>query len=138
MKTTIEDLTWLEGLWVSEQGDYLEEFWRRANAHTLLGTAFGRKGETITFRELMTIEQEGEHLAFRSKHFLEHLNLHPSDPPEPPTFVLTTLEGQRACFERVTGEPYTMIYQLQTDGLLYVANKKQGQHHEFRLRRTSL
>jgi len=63
-------LGWLTGGWIGQNGpDRVEEHWAPVAGNSLVGTFRWVKGDAVFFYELLAVEQEGEHVRLRIKHF---------------------------------------------------------------------
>jgi len=63
-------LGWLTGSWVGRNGpDRVEEHWAPLAGNSLVGTFRWVKGDAVHFYELLAVEQDGDGVRLRIKHF---------------------------------------------------------------------
>jgi hypothetical protein len=96
---TPADLTWLTGSWHARLGaDHVEEHWSDLRANTLVATfRWTRADGTVRFYEIEVIEQEGDRVYLRVKHFDPGL-IGWEEKDAPHQFVLVALDEQGAVF----------------------------------------
>ncbi|HTC23265.1 MAG TPA: DUF6265 family protein [Gemmatimonadales bacterium] len=108
-------LGWLAGDWLGSNGeDPVEEHWSPLRGNTLQGMFRWVKDGKVHFYELIAIEQEGEFVRMRIKHF------HPGlvgweEKDRAHEWVLVRLDGQEAVFfELDTPEARWAVYRLES------------------------
>jgi hypothetical protein len=98
---TPADLTWLTGHWHARLGDdHVEEHWSPLRANTLVATFRWVRDGAVRFYELEVLEQDGEHVYLRVKHFDPKL-IEWEERDAPHEFVLVELDEQGAVFLEV-------------------------------------
>ena len=113
------DLCWLTGSWQGQNGgDPVEEHWSPLRGNTLMGMFRWVKDGKVSFYELIVIEQEGELVRLRIKHF------HPGlvgweEKDRAHEFVLVHLQDREAIFYDLD-EPKTRwaVYRLEAEDRL--------------------
>ncbi|WP_373497445.1 DUF6265 family protein [Aquiflexum sp.] len=110
----LEQMDWLTGYWKGNGlGGECDEIWMPAIDNSMAGVfRFANEGE-IQFTEYMVIEQQGESLAIKLKHF--NRDLSPWEAKEDwVEFKLVKIEGQTAYFHGLTyhREEDTLIIRL--------------------------
>ena len=109
------DLGWLTGNWLGRNGeDPVEEHWSPLCGNTLMGMMRWVKDDRVFFYELITVEQEGELVLLRIKHFyLKLVGWEEKDSAH--EFVLVQLKGQEAVFRELNKpDARWMIYRLES------------------------
>jgi hypothetical protein len=96
------DLDWLAGSWLGHNGsDSVEEHWSPAAGGSLLGMFRWVRGGTVRFYELIAIEQDGDFVRMRIRHFDPGLVLWDVDKDNAHEFLLVKLHGAEAVFLEV-------------------------------------
>ncbi|NJN53380.1 MAG: hypothetical protein HC804_00680 [Anaerolineae bacterium] len=116
---TPADLTWLAGKWKGHRGpDVVEEQWSGLGGGTLMGMFRWQKGEQVWFYELLVIEQEGDRVWLRLKHFYPGLKGW-EEKDKATEFLLVQLQDREAIFLQ-TNKPNApwMVYRLEEDNKL--------------------
>jgi len=91
-------LGWLAGSWLGHNGpDPVEEHWSEPGGNTLVGMFRWVKDGKVFFYELGAMEQDGDGVVYRIKHFDPGL-LGWEERNQSHEFVLVHLEGQEAAF----------------------------------------
>jgi hypothetical protein len=91
-------LSWLTGTWLGHNGqDLVEEHWSPLRGNTLMGMFRWVTAGQVRFYELLAIEQEGEEVFLRIKHFDSKL-VGWEEKDRAHEFVLVHLQGQEAVF----------------------------------------
>ena len=91
-------LSWLTGNWLGQNGqDLVEEHWSPLGGNTLMGMFRWVTQSQVRFYELLAIEQEGEEVFLRIKHFDPKL-IGWEEKDRAHEFVLVQLQGQEAVF----------------------------------------
>jgi hypothetical protein len=135
---TIDALAWISGRWVGlHEADGIEEWWCERYAGMMLGMFRWHRDGASRFYELMSIEPDGERLAFRLKHFAPGL-VGWEERDEAVTLDLFALEAERASSLK-RGEARWMVYERREAGELVAWFEKEGEPHapgdEFRYSR---
>lgn len=108
----IEDIAWLKGLWRGKGLDgKVEEMWSPPMAGGLVGTFRLVKDDKLVFSEFFVLEQAGESLTLKLKHFDAKFHGWESR-TKFVEFKLIKVEGQTAWFNGLT-------YRLNDDGSLH-------------------
>jgi hypothetical protein len=96
---SIFDLGWVVGRWKTDGPSEFEEHWMKASANLMLGMCRLVRDNQVKVLELCTIEQEGDSVFFRMRHFYRAL-----DPWEekPLTLRLTRWTETEAVFETIS------------------------------------
>lgn len=95
---TPADLAWLTGSWLGRNGeDPVEEHWSPLRGNTLMGMFRWVSDGKVRFYELTAIEQEGEFVFFRIKHFDPGL-VGWEEKDRAHQFLLVRLQGTEALF----------------------------------------
>lgn len=124
-----ERLAWIAGSWVGLNGqDPVEEHWAPLRGNALMGMFRWVTRGVVKFYELIVIEQEGESVFLRIKHF------HPKlvgweERDRAHELVLVQAEGQEAVFlELNASSPRWAIYRLETPNRLvsYFASEEEA------------
>lgn len=136
----ITDLAWLGGIWSGQRnGDRIEEYWSNVAGDTLMGMFRWLKAGQLHLYELIAIEQEGEEIVCRIKHFGRGL-IGWEEKNEAVTFKLVRLRQQEAVFlQQNVAEPSWMVYQRPDVDELVAFFVRPGQtpapHEAFRFTR---
>jgi uncharacterized protein DUF6265 len=70
IKASADDLAWIAGRWVGENGDdRIEEWWSDPYAGTMVGMFRWHQAAQPRFYEILTMEPDGDRVVFRIKHF---------------------------------------------------------------------
>lgn len=108
----IESLDWICGRWVGERGsDRFEEWWSEPDGGTMVGMFRWLHDEAPRFYELLTVEPEGDGLAWRIKHFDPGL-VGWEERDAAVTLDLVRLDRGEAVFLK-RGDPRWMVYRLE-------------------------
>ena len=133
-KASLDQINWLVGYWKGTGlGGDCEELWLPAADNSMTGVFRFQSSGKINFTEYMFIEESGESLTVRLKHFGRDLT--PWEEKEKwIEFKLVKLENQTAYFHGIT-------YQRKNDQLYIWLNIKNNQKtwiEEFKLQKTTL
>ena len=91
-------LSWLTGNWLGQNGQELvEEHWSPLCGNTLMGMFRWVTAGQVRFYELLAIEQEGQEVFLRIKHFDPKL-VGWEEKERAHEFILVHLQGQEAVF----------------------------------------
>jgi len=109
---TMDDLTWLTGDWVGDKdGVKIEEQWSPAAGNAMMCMFRWIQADQVRFYEFVVIEQEGESLILRIKHFNPGL-IGWEEKEDAVSFSLVQLEGEKAAFYKQDGaDPLWLIYE---------------------------
>jgi hypothetical protein len=92
------DLAWLTGSWHARIGvDEVEEHWSSLRGGTLMAMFRWVRGGSVLFYEIEVLEQEGEHVYLRVKHFDPKL-IGWEEKGAPHEFLLVELSERGAVF----------------------------------------
>lgn len=100
LASELEKLGWLSGHWVSADGA-AEEVWLEPRGGTLPGSFRWIFPNGRQVLEYLVIEETGDGVVLRFKHF--ETNFEPWEKDEPNSYRLQSMDGQRASFERISG-----------------------------------
>ena len=133
----IDDLKFMEGDWLFEQGTtHSEERWVRTTANTLAGSSWGADKDAPRFAELVSISAVDNAVEMHLRHFDGTLNHAWEEKDAPMVFRLTQCEPMRAIFEGTgakAGEHIT--YSRSKDELSFVGDfLRKGQPFRVELR----
>lgn len=114
--TTPAALAWLSGSWVGRNGnDRTEEHWAPVAGNSLVGTFRWVKDDAVLFYELLALEQEGDQVLLRIKHF------HPKlvgweERDRAAEWLLVHLAGREAAFLELDAPVVRWaVYRRETD-----------------------
>jgi hypothetical protein len=115
----IGDLTWLAGGWVGEKdGAQIEEQWSPPAGNAMMCMFRWIQADQVRFYEFVVIEQEGEGLVLRIKHFNPGL-IEWEDKGETVSFTLVQLAGQKVVFTKQDApDPLWLIYHRLDNDIL--------------------
>jgi hypothetical protein len=101
LKATVEQLAWVAGAWTGTLGDRtIEQHWSAPLGGSIIAMYRSIQGNRATLYELLAIEQEGEGVVLRIKHFAPGPGLVSREAKdESANNRLVSLEGRRAVFE---------------------------------------
>lgn len=136
----IEKLTWMQGTWVlAEQagGDgghqrtqYFEETWSEPRGDSMAGMFRWLRNDDAWMYELMTIQQEGETLVFRLRHFDRALK--PWETEGPLTYPLKSISDNEVVFEDPQhDDPRRFVYARSGDKLTVRLESAAGKADSF-------
>lgn len=96
------DLAWLTGSWHARMGDddHVEEHWSALGGNTLMAMFRWVKAGEVLFYEIEVLEQEGERVYLRIKHFDRKL-VGWEEKAVPHEFVLVELNDEGAVFREL-------------------------------------
>jgi hypothetical protein len=118
LMTSVEPLSWLEGIWIGKEADQLiEEHWSAPQGDALMGMfRFVHTGEP-RFYEFMTIAVEGQEVVLRIKHYDPGLTGW-EEKGESVTYPLVQVDSGGAIFyKRGSAQPNWMVYRREGDAL---------------------
>lgn len=117
-QVTPADLAWLTGIWKGQHGeDRVEEHWSALGGHTLMAMFRWQKGEKVWFFEFISVEQHGEHVLLRIKHFYPGLKGW-EEKDLSTEFLLVELREREAVFLQVNKPGPWMVYRLEGENRL--------------------
>ncbi len=101
---SLSDLAWMVGQWKTETegASEFEEHWMAASANVMLGMCRLVKAGQAKMYEICEIEQEGDSIIFRMRHF--HRALEPWE-EKPLTLRLTRWTEAEVVFENISDRP---------------------------------
>ena len=124
---TPTDLSWLTGIWKGKRGeDIVEEHWSPLGGDTLMAMFRWQKGDTVWFFEFMTIEQHGEHVLLRIKHYYPGLKGW-EEKDLSTEFLLVELREREAVFLQVNKPGPWMVYRLEAEDRLVTYFVREGE-----------
>lgn len=116
--TTPENLNWLHGNWKGQQGqDQFEEHWSLIGGGTLMAMFRWLKNHQVWFYEFITIEQAGEYVMMRIKHFYPGMKGW-EEKNEAVDFLLVQLQNREAVFLQVNKPDQWLVYHMQAEDKL--------------------
>lgn len=120
VEARVTDLAWMAGSWSGNAlGGQVEEHWSTPRADTIMGMFRLVNGEgRATVYELLLIEQDGEHIAMRFRHFGPgHKAWEPLD--QPLSFKVVRIGENEVVFENQgqQNKPRRMTYRRAGDKL---------------------
>ena len=100
-KATVEQLAWVAGAWTGMLNDRIvEQHWSAPRGGSIIAMYRSIQGNKATLYELLAIEQEGEGVVLRIKHFAPGPGLVSREAKdESANNRLVSLEGKTAVFE---------------------------------------
>ncbi len=100
-KATVEQLAWVAGAWTGKLGDrIIEQHWSAPLAGSIVAMYRSIQANRVTLYELLAIEQEGDGVVLRIKHFAPGPGLVSREAKdESANNRLVSLEGRTAVFE---------------------------------------
>jgi hypothetical protein len=100
-KATVEQLAWVAGAWTGTLGERtIEQHWSAPRGGSIIATYRSIQGDRATLYELLAIEQEGEGVVLRIKHFAPGRGLVGREAKdESANNRLVGLQGRTAVFE---------------------------------------
>ena len=118
-ESLIDQLTWLTGRWVSEDGaQYIEETWSPARDDAMVGALRWSRAGGVWLYELMSIEEEDDGLVFRLRHFNRNLEPWESEADGPLTYPLQNFGENIVIFENPDrDQPRRFVYERKGDNL---------------------
>lgn len=102
----IADLAFMQGVWRTQSGQTQgEERWSLTGANTLLGESWQAKGATLSFTEIVSIQdaQDGS-VQMHLRHFDGALNRAWEEKDTPMKFRLASCDAHSAVFEGLEGK----------------------------------
>jgi hypothetical protein len=101
VKATVQQLAWIAGPWTGTLGDRtIEQHWSAPLGNSIVAMYRSVRNNEATLYELLAIEQEGEHVMLRIKHFNPGPGLVGREAKEEAiNHVLVRIEGRTAVFQ---------------------------------------
>jgi hypothetical protein len=101
LKATVEQLAWVAGAWTGTLGDrIIEQHWSAPLGGSIVAMYRSIQANRVTLYELLAIEQEGDGVVLRIKHFAPGPGLVGREAKdESANNRLVSLEGRTAVFE---------------------------------------
>ena len=133
-------LAFMGGRWETEfGGDQLEEYWSPPAGDSMMGVFRWMKGGKVWMNELITIVDEGDHVAFRLKHFDAKM-VGWEEKSECLTLKLVRASASEVVFEESKPEqPLRITYRKASGDVLHVILEHPGggkpKSEEFTFRR---
>lgn len=117
----LRKLDWLCGWWHGKIGeDRVEEVWSKPDGGAMMGMFRWLSGDAVRFYELILLEQDGEGVVMRVKHFNAGL-LGWEEKDGPIDFALVELNECFAVFcQQATQDPACLVYKLEESSKLSV------------------
>jgi hypothetical protein len=112
-KATLEQVAWIAGPWVGTLGDRrIEQHWMAPAANSMVAMYRSIQKDRATLYELLAIEQDGESLMLRIKHFAPGAGLAGREAKdEAIEHALVRVDGRTAVFEGTGAEnPSRVIF----------------------------
>jgi hypothetical protein len=100
-KATVDQLAWVAGAWTGTVGDRtVEQHWSAPASGTIMAMYRSIRGGKVTLYELLAIEQEGDGVVLRIKHFAPGPGLVGQEAKdESMNHPLVKIDGKLAVFE---------------------------------------
>ena len=110
-KATVDQLAWVTGAWTGKLGERtIEQHWSAPLAGSIVAMYRSIQGNRATLYELLAMEQEGEGVVLRIKHFAPGRGLVSQEAKDQSMdHTLVSLEGRTAVFEGGAGPTPTRI-----------------------------
>ena len=101
IKAKVEQLAWVTGAWTATVGDRtVEQHWMAPAGHAIVAMFRSIQNDQPQLYELLAIEQEGDAVVLRIKHFAPGRGLVGREAKdESANLVLVSLEGRSAVFQ---------------------------------------
>jgi hypothetical protein len=101
VKATVQQLAWIAGAWTGTLGDRtIEQHWSAPLGNSIVAMYRSVRNNEAQLYELLAIEQEGEHVMLRIKHFAPGPGLVGREAKEEAiNHVLVKIEGKTATFQ---------------------------------------
>ncbi len=113
-----DNLNWLNGNWKGQQDqNQYEEYWSSVNGGTLMAMFRWIKNQEISFYEFILLEQAGEHVMMRIKHFYPQLQGWETQ-NETVDFLLVYLQDREAAFLQINKPDQWLVYRLESEDKL--------------------
>lgn len=129
---SLRDIAFITGSWSGELFRGVgEEHWTAPGGGTMLGVFRLIHGERTTITEYLLIQQTNDGVIYRFKHFSPDYH---AREPQPLTFRLAEVKGQRAVFisDDESQKPYKLVYAREGDSLnIDVLEMKDGEEKGF-------
>ena len=103
-KASVDQVAWISGAWSGTLGDRtIEQHWMTPLGTSMVGMYRSIRDNKVTLYELLAIEQDGEGLALRIKHFAPGAGLVSQEAKdESANHTLVSVEQRKAVFEAST------------------------------------
>jgi hypothetical protein len=110
-KATVDQLAWVTGAWTGKLGERtIEQHWSAPLAGSIVAMYRSILGNRPTLYELLAIEQDGDGVALRIKHFAPGAGLVGQEAKdESANHALVRLDGRTAVFEALAPASPTQI-----------------------------
>lgn len=128
IKATIDQLGWIAGAWTGTLGDRtIEQHWSAPRGGSMIAMYRSIQGDRATLYELLAIEQEGQGLVLRIKHFAPGPGLVGQEAKdESMNHSLVSLDGRTAVFEAAAvGGPVRVSFRSPDSGTLNITVARQ-------------
>lgn len=128
LKATIDQLGWIAGAWTGALGDRtIEQHWSAPLGGSIIAMYRSIQNDRATLYELLAIEQEGEGLVLRIKHFAPGPGLVGQEAKdESMNHSLVSLDGRMAVFEAAAaGGPLRVTFRSPDPGTLNITVARQ-------------
>ncbi len=128
IKATIDQLEWIAGAWTGALGDRtIEQHWSAPLGGSIIAMYRSIQNDRATLYELLAIEQEGEGLVLRLKHFAPGPGLVGQEATdESMNHSLVSVEGRTAVFEAAAaGGPVRVTFRSPDHGTLNITVARQ-------------
>ena len=105
-KATVQQLEWLAGAWSGTLGDRtIEQHWSAPVGNSIVAMYRSIRNNQVTLYELLAIEQEGDAVVLRIKHFAPGPGLVGREAKdESVNHTLVRLDGRTAVFQGIGGD----------------------------------
>jgi hypothetical protein len=131
LKATVDQLSWITGAWTGTLGERtIEQHWSAPLAGSIIAMYRSIQANRPTLYELLAIEQEGEAVVLRIKHFAPGAGLVSREAKdESINHTLVKLDGRTAVFEGTGAASTTRITFASPDAAtltITVARQREG------------
>ena len=128
LKATVDQLGWIAGPWRGTLGDRtIEQHWMTPIGGSMVAMYRSIRDNRATLYELLAIEQQGDEVWLRIKHFTPGAGLVSQEAKEESAnHVLVSLEGRTAVFEAATAAgPVRVTFRSQDPQTLTITVARQ-------------
>jgi hypothetical protein len=110
-KATVDQLAWVTGAWTGKLGDRtVEQHWSAPLAGSIIAMYRSIQGDRPTLYELLAIEQDGDGVVLRIKHFAPGTGLVGQEAKDVSmNHALVRLDGRTAVFEAIAAATPTQV-----------------------------
>ena len=127
LKATVEQLAWVTGAWTGTLGDRtIEQHWSAPLGGSIVAMYRSIRANRVTLYELLAIEQEGDGVVLRIKHFAPGPGLVGREAKdESANNRLISLEGRTAVFEGTdAANPVRITFKSPDNSTLNIVSER--------------